>query len=68
MQSVNENNIEKQKKICFNYDYQHQAINAAHDLHYGRDVIDKIKSAKTDAEIDRIMRNARHEKFGEKGK
>lgn len=43
--------------------YRNDAIKAARDLRYGQDVIDKIKAAKTDAEIDRIMRKARYEKF-----
>ena len=39
--------------------YKHWAIQAAKDLHYGEDVIKELKAAKTDDEIDRIMRNAR---------
>lgn len=39
-----------------------QAMIAAEDLRYGNEVIEKIKAAKSDAEIERIMNNARHEK------
>lgn len=44
--------------------FRRQAINAAKDFHYGKDVIKQLKEAKSDAEIDRIMKTARHEKFG----
>lgn len=44
--------------------FRRQAIKAARDFHYGKDVIQKLKDAKTEGEIDRIMKNARHEKFG----
>lgn len=44
--------------------FKQNAIHAAQDLGYGDAVIKKIRAAKTDNEIDRIMRNARKEKFG----
>lgn len=40
-------------------DYRKQAIKAAEDLYYGRDVIRKIRKAKTDNEISGIMTEAR---------
>lgn len=40
--------------------YRHQATKAARDLCYGQDVIDRIKEAKSEQEIDRIMKSARH--------
>ena len=40
--------------------YRKQAIIAAEDLRYGNEVIEKIKAAKNDAEIERIMNMARH--------
>lgn len=39
--------------------YKDQAIEAAKDLGYGATVIDRIKNAKTDFEISRIMTSAR---------
>ena len=40
--------------------YRKQAMIAAKDLCYGNEVIEKIKAAKNDAEIERIMNMARH--------
>ena len=42
--------------------YRKQAMIAAKDLCYGNEVIEKIKAAKNDAEIERIMNTSRHEK------
>ena len=42
--------------------YRNQAMIAAEDLYYGNEVIEKIKAAKNDAEIERIMNTARHKK------
>ena len=42
--------------------YRKQAMIAAEDLCYSNEVIEKIKAAKSDVEIERIMNNARHEK------
>ena len=42
--------------------YRKQAMTAAKDLCYGNEVIEKIKAAKNDAEIERIMNMARHAK------
>lgn len=39
--------------------YRIKAIRAAQDLHYKSDVIERIRHAKTDAEIERIMISAR---------
>ncbi len=44
--------------------YKDQALRAAKDLGYDEEVIKDIHNAKSDLEIDRIMRNARLEKFG----
>ncbi len=43
--------------------YKNDAMNAAKDLRYGKVVIDKIKAAKTEAEIQRIMVTERHKRF-----
>lgn len=43
-------------------DYRSQAVRAAKDFGYGKEVNDKIKKAKTEGEIERIMRTARKEK------
>lgn len=43
--------------------YRSEALKAAEDLHYGEEVIDKIKRAGNDSEIRRIMKEARLEKF-----
>ena len=43
--------------------YRKEAIKAAKDLGYGYVIIAKIKAAKTDAEIEHIMVQARKEKF-----
>lgn len=40
--------------------YRSQAVKAARDLGYGLDTITRIKEAKTESEIDRIMKSARH--------
>lgn len=45
--------------------YKVQAIKAARDLQYGDEVVAKIKNAKTDGEIARIMITARKERFGD---
>ena len=42
--------------------YRKQAMIAAKELCYGNEVIEKIKAAKNDAEIERIMNTSRHEK------
>ena len=42
--------------------YKNKAIIAAKDLHYGDEVVKKIKAATNDAEIARIMNTARHER------
>lgn len=42
--------------------YRNQAMIAAEDLCYDNEVIEKIKAAKNDAEIERIMNTARHAK------
>ena len=39
--------------------YKRDSVRAAEDLGYSKDVIDKIKTAKTVGEITSIMRNAR---------
>ena len=44
--------------------YKYEAIKAAKDLFYGSRVIELINSAKSEAEIERIMCTARQEKNG----
>lgn len=48
------------KKECYIKRYKNQAVHVAKDLHYGDDVIDRIKVAQTEGEVDRIMKTARH--------
>lgn len=43
--------------------FRREAIKAAKDFNYGDEVIQNLKDAKTIAEMDRIMRTARKEKF-----
>lgn len=43
--------------------FRRQAIKAAKDLCYGKEVIDKLNAAKTIEDMDHIMRVARKEKF-----
>ena len=42
--------------------YQEDAIQAAEELMYGNKVIERLKKAKTEADICRIMATARNEK------
>lgn len=56
---------ESKQRRCINgyrnkdKDYKKQAITAAKQLLYGPEVILKIKNAKDNNEIEKIMRNAR---------
>lgn len=43
--------------------YQEDAIQAAEELMYGDKVIERLKKAKTEADICRIMATARNEKI-----
>ena len=43
--------------------YKRQAVKAAKDFKYGDEVVEKLKKAKTEDEIDRIIKAARHEHF-----
>ncbi len=43
--------------------FKKQAIKAAKNLCYGEEVINKLEAATTIAEMDRIMKTARKEKF-----
>lgn len=43
--------------------YRKDAIKAAKDFYYGDEVIKQLKAAKSETEIERIMINARHNKF-----
>lgn len=42
--------------------YKDQALKAAKELCYGYEVMDRIRAAKTDEEIRRIMETERHRK------
>ena len=44
--------------------YRQEALKAAKDFHYGKDVLDSLKADKTEGEICRIMTNARKEYLG----
>lgn len=39
--------------------YKKDSIRAAKDLRYGKEVIDKLESAKTEAEVTNILKTAR---------
>lgn len=43
--------------------YRRDAIKAAKDFNYGKETIAKLKAAKTEMEIQRIMINRRKEVF-----
>lgn len=43
--------------------YKKDAINAAKDLRYGKTVVNKIRAAKNEAEIQRIMITERHKRL-----
>lgn len=45
-------------------EYKKQAIRAAKELKYSPGVIQKIERAKSDAEITRILKNARLKEWG----
>lgn len=42
---------------------KNDAVKAAKDLRYGKVVVDKIKAANTEAEIQRIMITERHKRL-----
>jgi hypothetical protein len=44
---------------------QKQVIEAAEDLRYGDEVLERLRNATTEAEMERIMIAARHARFGE---
>lgn len=44
---------------------KNRAIKAAKDLGYSSDVLTRIKNAKTDSELQRIMITARKQMFGD---
>lgn len=46
--------------------YKQWAIRAAKELHYGKEVIDKLKKAVSDNEIARIMYSARNAELSRK--
>lgn len=46
----------------FSYTKKH-AIKAARELGYSGEVLAKLKAAKTEGEIERIMRTARHSQY-----
>lgn len=50
--------------IAYEQEYKKNALKAAKQLGYGKAVVEKIKAAKTDGEIARIMTTARKEKWG----
>lgn len=45
--------------------HKRNAIEAAGDLGYGHEVIAMVEKAESSAEINRIMKNARIERFGD---
>ena len=56
--------IGKEKKMAINryiggLEYKYMAMDAAKDLGYGPEVASKIRAAKSDVEIERIMVTAR---------
>lgn len=57
------NDILKPRSI-YEQPYKKQALTAAKELGYDERFIERIKKAKTEVEIERIMVTARKEKFG----
>ena len=47
--------------------YKEQALEAARDLSYSKEVVDKIVGAQNDLEIIRIMANAREKELSNNG-
>ena len=45
--------------------YRKDAITAAKDLGYGNDIVERIKQAENETQIDNIMRSARRAKFND---
>ena len=45
--------------------YRKDAITAAKDLDYGNSIVEQIKQAENEIQIDNIMRSARREKFND---
>ena len=45
--------------------YRKDAITAAKDLGYGNGIVERIKQAENETQIDNIMRSARREKFND---
>ena len=45
--------------------YRKDAITAAKDLGYGNDIVEQIKQAENETQIDNIMRSARRAKFND---
>lgn len=43
--------------------YKKDAVKAAEELRYGDNVVNRIKAAKTEAEIQRIMTTERHKRL-----
>ena len=43
--------------------YKKDAVKAAEELRYGDNVVNRIKAAKTEAEIQRVMVTARHKQL-----
>lgn len=43
--------------------YRRQAIDAADGLLYGDECVTRLQQAKSEAEIERIMKDARHGKY-----
>jgi hypothetical protein len=49
-----------EKKSCSLREYRRHALKAAHELCYGDEVKAKLKDAKSEDEISRIMKTARN--------
>ena len=45
--------------------YRKDAITAAKDLDYGNSIVEQIKQAENETQIDNIMRSARRAKFND---
>ena len=50
-------------KLILNPNYQRHALKVARELRYGNECIDKIKNAKSNEEIQRILTNERERSF-----
>lgn len=54
---------DEERRTLMNITYRPEAIKAAKELYYGKEIIKQLKAAKNDNEISRIMRTARERRL-----